>query len=704
MVSALLKERFAALLLELAECERKTELTRQVLVDRSEFDAYSAFRRISTGHYGGITLFELKEFFQHHDISVESYELDLLFVHLDFDGDGVITWAEFLNLVMSKEYHSGCEYGKLADFDLKLEHSLMRFFDQELQNEICLEQMRRVLWDTPGLSEEFLFGLLDVDKNNTLTQEDIHQFLKPYADESYNVSMAERVFRRMDENQDGDVVYDEFLRSMRPIYCYKNHANAVPNQKEMSPTKIYNRPNFMDNRSDNARSKVGGTNRLSRSNLRQSTGSETVRKVVSELDYDVMTGRPSGKRLQVVRATSGTPTRERINAEGVGLNTKDVGLNPEHPINHPNATAHRWDRVMGFADGNVDPMMAMHMGMHPLDVATGATQSRYHDGQYFNPLGAETKAKVAKSPLNPENEDSPLRARVSMPTAEEMYATKVGGAKGKNALDHPYFTHQRLIERTLGDKNHFSNPNMTDAERIEVTRNVATHGLAAWQHGDPSMFATVSGGGWGMPWANPKLSKEEREKMMKEHGVGDWAELSEEEREKMMKEGKMPGGMGGMGPWGGMGGPWGGHGAWGGMGGHMGGYGPWGNPNMTKEEREKMQKEGKWPGHGAWGGMGGPMGGMGPWGGMGGPMGGMGPWGGMGGPGPWGNPNMTKEEREKMQKEGKWPGLGAWGGMGGPMGGMGPWGGMGGPMGGMGPWGNPNMSKEEREKMQKEGK
>jgi len=72
----------------------------------------------------------------------------------------------------------------------------------------------------------------------------------------------------------------------------------------------------------------------------------------------------------------------------------------------------------------------------------------------------------------------------------------------------------------------------------------------------------------------------------------------------------------------------------------------------------------------------------GPWGGMG-HMGHMGPWGGMGhmGPnahlGPWGNPNMTKEEREKLWKTGGWGGhMGA-------------------------PWMNPNLPKEERDAMLK---
>jgi len=66
---------------------------------------------------------------------------------------------------MSKEYHSGCQYGKCVDFGLELEHSLMRVFEQELANEIHLEGCRRNLWDTPSLQEQSLFELIDLDNN-----------------------------------------------------------------------------------------------------------------------------------------------------------------------------------------------------------------------------------------------------------------------------------------------------------------------------------------------------------------------------------------------------------------------------------------------------------------------------------------------------------------------------------------------------------
>jgi hypothetical protein len=62
MVSNLIKEKFGSLLTQYAEAERKTEVTRQVLVERREFDAYAAFRRMTTEYLGGITLIELTNF------------------------------------------------------------------------------------------------------------------------------------------------------------------------------------------------------------------------------------------------------------------------------------------------------------------------------------------------------------------------------------------------------------------------------------------------------------------------------------------------------------------------------------------------------------------------------------------------------------------------------------------------------------------
>jgi len=586
------------------------------LCEKPEFDAYSAFRRVTTEHYGGITLFELKEFFQHHDIPVESYQLDLLYCHLDHDGDGLINWEEFLRFTMSKEYHSSNQYGRVADFNLELEHSLMRFFEQELQNEVALESRRRTLWDTPGLSEKNLFDLVDQEVAGDLNQENIHNFLKPYADDTYNEAKAERIWRRMDEDKNGRVTFNEFLRSVRPIYCYKNYTKAIPQQKDLSPTKIYHRP-----------ASRMGDGKSSRGNSVNSSSRVGSTKFVTRTEYDATTGRPLGRAIRSLVRDASSPRQDKAKATKK-VEAHEVGLNPTHPVNNPDKTGHRWDRVMGW-NQDVDPIMAMQMGLHPLDLATGRTDSLY-SGAYWHHKGPGTAQQITKNPLNPENPDSPLKAKVSVPTQQQIMNTEGSHPEQKAALDHTFFTHQRLIERTLGNKEYMANPDMTEEERAEMVKVLKEKGLTSWQMGDPSMFGSLTHHGHmgGMhPMADPNMSTEEREKLMKNmgamghmHAMGPWGHMgnpnmTKEEREKLMKSG----------PYGGMGGPWGGMGhmghmgPWGGMG-HMGPnahLGPWGNPNMTKEEREKLWKTGGWGGH-------------------------------MGAP--WMNPNLPKEERDAMLK------------------------------------------------------
>ena len=70
---------------------------------------------------GGITLCELRDFFVENGINPDPYELDLLFVHLDFDQDGILNWYEFLDTILSREHHSKYQYGILGDFSMELD-------------------------------------------------------------------------------------------------------------------------------------------------------------------------------------------------------------------------------------------------------------------------------------------------------------------------------------------------------------------------------------------------------------------------------------------------------------------------------------------------------------------------------------------------------------------------------------------------------
>ena len=55
MVSTLVEDRLVDLVCEYAEAETRAEITRQVLIERPDFDAYSAYRRLVSPDLAGIT-------------------------------------------------------------------------------------------------------------------------------------------------------------------------------------------------------------------------------------------------------------------------------------------------------------------------------------------------------------------------------------------------------------------------------------------------------------------------------------------------------------------------------------------------------------------------------------------------------------------------------------------------------------------------
>lgn len=236
MVSTLVEERFIDLLHEYAEAETRAEITRQVLYERRDFDAYSAYRRVNGSDLGGISRNALKLFLNDCGLFPLEADLDLLFWNTDKDGDGLINWTEFLEMVMSKEHgYVTPQYGALKSFSIELEHSQMRIFEQEMVNQRNLEDARRTL-NLSSFTESKLFDLVDTQLKGWITLNDLDTFLKSrYAGSTY--AKSERSFRRMDEDKDGKVLFEEFLRAVRPVYMYPTYAEYYNIRRTSSPMR-----------------------------------------------------------------------------------------------------------------------------------------------------------------------------------------------------------------------------------------------------------------------------------------------------------------------------------------------------------------------------------------------------------------------------------------------------------------------------------
>lgn len=81
-----------------------------------------------------------------------------------------------------------------------------------------------------------MFDLLDRDLKGWISLSDLEAFMNArFAGATY--AKAERAFRRMDEDCDGRVLFEEFLRAVRPVYLYPSYADYQNVRRNSSPSR-----------------------------------------------------------------------------------------------------------------------------------------------------------------------------------------------------------------------------------------------------------------------------------------------------------------------------------------------------------------------------------------------------------------------------------------------------------------------------------
>lgn len=63
---------------------------------------------------------------------------------------------------------------------LRVEQSLVRVFEQEIHNARILENLKRILMNSPGLNERFLFEEIDKNCKDYIDQGDLSSYLSQY--------------------------------------------------------------------------------------------------------------------------------------------------------------------------------------------------------------------------------------------------------------------------------------------------------------------------------------------------------------------------------------------------------------------------------------------------------------------------------------------------------------------------------------------
>ena len=208
MLSIETDKRLAKLMMQLAEGERTIEITRQVLSDLYDFDAYQIFKNLDLEGKNRIDSDNITEFLKNKGIYTSEEEAKLIILFYDQDFDGVLTYPEFINLVQSeKSIHKSPNFSPNDCLGYNVDRTLGKLLEKES------ELARMILYILKDLKCRYDFNIHElyhsVKNWNFITADSIRNFLEKN-DFSYLESDIKSIIKRMDLNKDGKIDLGEF--------------------------------------------------------------------------------------------------------------------------------------------------------------------------------------------------------------------------------------------------------------------------------------------------------------------------------------------------------------------------------------------------------------------------------------------------------------------------------------------------------------
>ena len=243
---------FCDLLMNLSEKEKQVEISRQILCQNLNFDAYQVFSYIdreSKNYINEINLMVLLN--KKNKIPCTLEELQFLIFLYDENFDAKLSYSEFLNIVLSNNNYELrksarekiCSNYDISTLSFNIEYSLVKLFQKELD----LIRTTRILIDKLKSRNDFnvhdLFHYVKGYGNIT------HESMKIFLEKNFKLfdnNDLNNIMKRMDINKDSKIDFDEFhqflcfpklkcdccsfcqckcLISNKNFYCGKNKLN-----------------------------------------------------------------------------------------------------------------------------------------------------------------------------------------------------------------------------------------------------------------------------------------------------------------------------------------------------------------------------------------------------------------------------------------------------------------------------------------------
>ncbi|MCQ2820660.1 MAG: EF-hand domain-containing protein [archaeon] len=203
MISNETEERVARLLLVLAEGERGVEISRQVLSDNFDFDPFQIFAYLDVDGKNRICSGDILNYLRNKGTFATPNEAELIILFYDQDGDGLLSFSEFLNMIKSvKSIKKRTETNASGELSFNIDYSLTKLLEKEIEFSRKVIPLLEDLQFRTDFNIHAIFHL--IAGCHAIFSCEVKEFLEAN-NASYLESDIINIMRRLDLNRDGRV-------------------------------------------------------------------------------------------------------------------------------------------------------------------------------------------------------------------------------------------------------------------------------------------------------------------------------------------------------------------------------------------------------------------------------------------------------------------------------------------------------------------
>ncbi|KAM3136744.1 hypothetical protein pb186bvf_011189 [Paramecium bursaria] len=209
------------LIIEICECERRTEYVRKLLSELQDFEPYTGIE-IDKSRCGEISYQDVLEFMEENNCIVSSLEASYLLWYLDFNRDGRVTYTDFArqilpksDIILKENAAARDSYFLLVNKQLpnEVEWALFKVLYQELANFRHLKSVKELCKESIQES----YKQIDSLKLGFFGQNHLETFLK-HNQVKFDKTDIQAFFNITDRDDDNRISICEFTNIMKPFH------------------------------------------------------------------------------------------------------------------------------------------------------------------------------------------------------------------------------------------------------------------------------------------------------------------------------------------------------------------------------------------------------------------------------------------------------------------------------------------------------